>query len=196
MARKRLKKRTESRGRDLIIAFIPAAILVGLLVYLISQPVSPTLTTQQRTITQGETVPDFTGKVLTPDGLTDRNFALSEYKGSVIFLDFVFSWCPHCNNMAPKIKSLYEEFSTKGVRFVTIAGSSRSSPEASAKFLKDHGVTWTAVYDSDMEIFRKLGVRGTPTYVVVAKDGRIVTKLEGEQPYEVLKFYLQQALGT
>ncbi|MEN3048611.1 MAG: TlpA disulfide reductase family protein [Candidatus Caldarchaeales archaeon] len=195
MGKRRGKKRPESRARDLVVAFVPAAVLVGLLIYLVSQPVSPTLTTPQRTALQGETAPDFTAKVLTPDGLTERSFSLSEYRGSVVLLDFVFSWCPHCKNMAPKVKALHEEFSAKGVRFLTVAGSSRSSPEDSAKFLRDHGIAWTAVYDADMSVFRKFGVRGTPTYVVVDRDGRIVAKLEGEQPYEVLKSYLQQALG-
>ncbi|MCX8202808.1 MAG: TlpA family protein disulfide reductase [Nitrososphaeria archaeon] len=195
MGKRKGKKRPESRARELVIAFVPAALLVGLLVYLVSQPVSPTLITPQRTAHQGETAPDFTARVLTPDGLTERSFSLSEYRGSVIFLDFVFSWCPHCKNMAPKVKALHEEFSAKGVRFVTVAGSSRSSPEDSAKFLRDHGISWTAVYDAEMSVFQKFGVRGTPTYVVIGRDGRIITKLAGEQPYEVLKGYLQEALG-
>jgi len=142
-----------------------------------------------------EVAPDFKLKVITPEGLTDREFTFSSTRGSVVFLDFAFSWCPHCNNMAPIIKRLYQEYSQKGVVFVTVMGSSGSSPSASASFLSRHGVSWTALYDERMSVFSLYGVTGTPTYFVIDSDGRIVTKLIGEQPYDTLKSAIEQALG-
>ncbi|MEM2858749.1 MAG: hypothetical protein QW263_07425, partial [Nitrososphaerota archaeon] len=40
-----------------------------------------------------EVAPDFKLKVITPEGLTDREFTFSSTRGSVVFLDFAFSWC-------------------------------------------------------------------------------------------------------
>jgi peroxiredoxin len=92
------------------------------------------------------------------------------------------------------------------VVFVTVAGSSGSSPSASAKFLRDHGVSWTAVYDERMSVFQLYGVTGTPTYFVIDRNGRIVEvvdrygrivkMLEGEQPYEVLRDAIEKALRS
>jgi Peroxiredoxin len=98
--------------------------------------------------------------------------------------------------MAPTIKRLHEEYSGKGVVFVTVAGSSGSSPSATAKFLRDHGVSWTAVYDERMSVFRLYGVTGTPTYFVIDRNGRIVKELIGARPYEELKASIEEALKT
>jgi len=194
MTKRRQRKKEGSRWVT-VVAFIPAFLLVGLLAYLLSVPPAP-LPSGSGT-TEGlpaAEAPDFKLRIITPEGLTEREFAFSSTRGSVVFLDFVFSWCPHCNNMAPTVKRLYEEYSGKGVVFVTVAGSSGSSPSATAKFLKDHGVSWTAVYDERMSVFQLYGVSGTPTYFIIDRDGRIVQKLIGERPYEVLKATIEEAL--
>jgi len=194
MTKRRQRKKEGSRWVT-VVAFIPALLLVGLLAYLLSVPPAP-LPSGSGT-TEGlpaAEAPDFKLRIITPEGLTEREFAFSSTRGSVVFLDFVFSWCPHCNNMAPTVKRLYEEYSGKGVVFVTVAGSSGSSPSATAKFLKDHGVSWTAVYDERMSVFQLYGVSGTPTYFIIDRDGRIVQKLIGERPYEVLKATIEEAL--
>ncbi len=191
MAKGKRRKKEGSRWIT-VVAFVPAVLLVGLLVYLLSLPPAP-VTPGERT-TEASEAPDFRLKVITRDGLTDREFDFSSTKGSVVFLDFVFSWCPHCNNMGPTIKRLYEEYSGKGVVFVTVAGSRGSSPSATARFLKDHGVSWTAVYDERMSVFELYDVPGTPTYFVIDRNGRIVERLVGAQPYEVLKATIEEAL--
>ncbi|MEM0455467.1 MAG: TlpA disulfide reductase family protein [Nitrososphaerota archaeon] len=189
------KGRTKSEPRWYItIAFVPAMLLVALLAYLLSIPPAPVSPPTQTTTGPQAEAPDFKLKVITPDGLTDREFTFSSTRGSVVFLDFAFSWCPHCNNMAPTIKRLYQEYSQKGVVFVTVMGSSGSSPSASASFLSRHGVTWTALYDERMSVFNLYGVAGTPTYFVIDREGRIVAKLIGEQPYEALRSAIEQGL--
>lgn len=193
------KRKQQPKGGPrwhIIVAFIPAMMLVGLLIYLLSIPPAP-LPPETRTTTEarGE-APDFTLEVITPDGLSNKEFTFSSTRGSVVFMDFVFSWCPHCNNMGPTIRRLYEEYSGRGVVFVTVAGSSGSNPSATASFLRRHEVTWTAVYDEQMSVFRLFGVSGTPTYFVIDREGRIVRKLIGEQPYEVLRSAIEEALGT
>jgi thiol-disulfide isomerase/thioredoxin len=200
------KRRKEGSRWVTFVAFIPAILLVGLLAYLLSIPPAPLPSGSKTTEGSPAEAKDFKLKIITPDGLTDREFAFSSTRGSVVFLDFVFSWCPHCNNMAPTIKRLHDEYSGKGVVFVTVAGSSGSSPSASAKFLRDHGVSWTAVYDERMSVFQLYGVTGTPTYFVIDRNGRIVEvvdrygrivkMLEGEQPYEVLRDAIEKALRS
>ena len=192
-AKRRQRKREGSRWVT-VVAFIPALVLVGLLAYLLSVPPAPLPSGTRTTEGSPAEAPDFKLRIITPEGLTDKEFTFSSTRGSVVFLDFVFSWCPHCNNMGPTIKRLHEEYSGRGVVFVTVAGSSGSSPSATAKFLRDHGVSWTAVYDERMSVFQLYGVSGTPTYFVIDRDGRIVRELIGEQPYEVLKAAIEEAL--
>ncbi len=193
-ARERRKKRDTGR-RTLIIALIPALLLVGALAYIISIPPQPVQ--QGGNTHQGEEAPDFTLKVLTQNGLSGEEFSLSTARGSVVFMDFAFSWCPHCNRMAPTIKKLHDTYAERGVKFVTVMGNdARTDEQKSAEFLRKHDVSWTAVFDENLDVFNLYSVTGTPTYVVIGKDGRIVGRLVGEQSYDKLASLIEQALAS
>ncbi len=140
-----------------------------------------------------DNAPDFTLEIIEDRGLTGRTLVLSSLRGKPILMDFVFEWCPHCNNMAPIMERLYEEFGDR-VAFVTVMGSQGTNPDKSAQFLLRHGVKWTAVYDQSMKTFIDYGVRGTPTYVFIRPDGTILRILPGEQPYETLKLAVEELL--
>jgi len=40
----------------------------------------------------------------------------------------------------------------------------------SVEFIRKYGLNWIHVIDSDMSVFKKYDVRGTPTYVILDKD--------------------------
>jgi len=183
---------------DLVV--LVAVVVVGLMVFLaVSQvPVQPTVTTVTTTayvlstktvtttVSQRTMAPDFTLQLITSEGLTNEIFTFSSLRGRPVFMDFVFEWCPHCNNMAPVVERLYREFGDR-VAFVTVMGSYGTNPVKSADFLRRHNVSWTAVYDHDMTVFADYAVRGTPTYFIIASDGSVVMMLEGERGYDVLR---------
>jgi len=197
--KKRMKKKEkESSVKSYVIAFIPALLLVGFLVYVITlppQPIATTNTTSPNT-SKGNKAPDFTLEIINENGLTGKKFQFSDFLGSVIFMDFAFEWCPHCNNMAPKIEKLYEEYSKRGVKFLTIMGSSGTNAAKSAEFIKKHGITWTVLFDANMDVFNLYGVKGTPTYFVIDEDGKILNVLIGEQEYTRLSTILENALAS
>ena len=199
----RSKKRRGRKGergtefRRYVVAFIPAIILVAALVYVISLPPRVTITsnnTDSATLEQNTKAPDFTLEIITADGLTGKFFTFSNLIGKPVFMDFAFEWCPHCNNMAPTIKMLYENYHVKGVEFLTVAGSTNTDDTKTAEFVKKHEIEWTVVFDKNMEVFTLYGVRGTPTYFVIDPSGVVVGKLIGEQPYERLASLLDAVL--
>jgi peroxiredoxin len=75
-----------------------------------------------------------------------------------------------------------------------VAGGYRASPEKTAEFIKKYGISWTAVYDEQMEVFRLYRVTGTPTYFIISSDGAVFTWTAGEQTYEYLSLILDKAL--
>jgi peroxiredoxin len=171
-------------GRSKYLAAIPALLLAGLIAFLtMSPPQSVTVTVSA---TGAGKAPDFTLPIIAGEGLAGRDFTLSSLRGRPVFMDFVFEWCPHCNNMAPTVERLYREFGDR-VAFVTVMGSQGTTPERSARFISRHGIGWTAVYDSDMKVFQQYGVRGTPTYFIIRADGTMAKTLVGEQGYDTLR---------
>ncbi|GBC75173.1 Thiol-disulfide oxidoreductase ResA [archaeon HR06] len=140
--------------------------------------------------------PDFTLNVITEKGLTEEKVTLSNFKGKVIFLDFVMAWCPHCNNMASTIKALYENFSNKGVIFITVAGGDKvATPELTSKFVRDHEISWKVLYDYNLSVFKAYNIEGTPTYIILDKSGKIFWKGIGEKSYEELAKEIEKALS-
>ncbi len=183
-----VKNRKQGRGRYIVL--VPAVLLMVFTIYLM---LTPPQTTDSVNVTNRATAPDFTLETIDGKGLTGGTLSFSSLRGKPILIDFVFEWCPHCNNMAPIMERLHKEYGDR-VTFVTVMGSQNTNPEKSAEFLARHGVKWAAVYDKTMKTFIDYGVRGTPTYVFIRPDGTILRKLPGEPPYETLKLSVEELL--
>jgi len=72
--------------------------------------------------------PSFLGFSLRPRGLSDEAFTLSSARGRVVFLDFAWWRCPHCNNMEPVVGELATKYGARGVVFVTVMIDDQQSP--------------------------------------------------------------------
>ncbi len=202
MSRKPSKKERTSK-LSYLFALLPVIIFVGFVVLFLTmqqQPPGQTVPTTQTTTvetsrTSYQAAPDFTLRIITKDGLTDEKFTLSSTRGKVVFMEFIMSWCSVCDRVAPTVKKLHDQYSARGVMFVTVAGKdTRATEEETAKFLQEHDVTWTSVYDERLEVFSLYSVRGTPTFVIIGRDGRIVNIIVGARTYEDLASEIEKAL--
>ncbi|MCS7142628.1 MAG: TlpA family protein disulfide reductase [Aigarchaeota archaeon] len=177
------------------IALLPLVLVIGVVVFMLtSQQSSQPLQTGTG---PGRIAPDFTLNVITSSGLTPERLSLSTLRGKVVLLDFVLSWCPHCNSMEPTLKRLYNDFRPYNVEFVTIAGDDeRTDEDQTAAFVARHSIPWKVVFDQRLEVFARYNVQGTPTYYVVDSDGTIVGNLVGSQTYESLAALIRRALNN
>jgi thiol-disulfide isomerase/thioredoxin len=160
-------------------------------------PISTTTTSTEKpslqTTTQGQPAPAFTLRIIDGDGLRDEVFTFNPSSGRVVFIEFVFEWCPHCRNMAPIIERIYSGYGDRVV-FISVAGGYNTDPQKTAGFIRQYGISWTVLYDPQLEVFRKYGVRYTPSYFIISPDGVVLAGLAGEQPYETLTMELDRAL--
>jgi peroxiredoxin len=180
-----------------IAAFAPAALFVGLIVFLLAQPPQPLNPTTLTESASGAQAPDFTLRKLTPQGVSDETFTLSSLRGRVVFLDFAWWRCSYCDLMEPIIKELATEYSARGVVFVTVMIDDRQSPVGeSAKFVERHGMFWTVVWDERGRVSDLYGVQATPSYIIIDEDGRIALRLPpGAHPKSTLVDALNRVLG-
>jgi len=150
---------------------IIVAVLIGL--YVFSQPAKPAGSI-------GEFAPDFQLQVVTAQGLADEEVRLSSFRGKVVVLEFMVSWCHVCQQMAPSIAYLEQQYRGQDVVFLSVAATQGgATAESTAAFIRDNGVTWTHVLDSDNSVFSRYGVGATPTYYVIDRSGKIFTKFQG-----------------
>jgi len=166
------KPQQSGRNRTLLfVGLVLVVVIVGL--YVFSQPPRAPGST-------GDMAPDFGLKVVTVQGLTDQTVRLSDYQGKVVVLEFMVSWCHVCQEMEPSIVSLYYKYSGQDVVFLSVAGTMRNATaESTAAFIREYGAPWTHVLDSDNSVFSAYGVNATPTYFVLDKSGKILSRFEG-----------------
>lgn len=141
--------------------------------------------------TKGQTpakpAPDFTLPVVGPSGLTGKTVSLSSYREKVVLLEFMAPWCVHCQNMAPILENLYSKYGSDRIDFLSVSGSWRgATADDVAKFIRDYKSSWTYAYDSSNKAPNVYGVRATPTFFTIAKDGSIADTYTGEVSFETL----------
>ena len=129
--------------------------------------------------------PAFSLNLIDVDGLSGEAFSFNPESGRPVFMSFVIEWCPRCNEMEPIIHRLHREYGGR-VFFLTVAGGFNTNSKMTADYLRRHNITWTVVYDYNMEVFRKYYVTATPTYFIISPDGYIMARLDGEQDYQTL----------
>ncbi len=174
------RPRKRSTGPLAIVGLVSIFVLVGVGVYsaLTSKPPPPS----------GPTLaPDFSLLEVAASGFTGKTISLSAYKGKVVVLEFMVSWCEHCMNMAPIVGSLHAQYAPKGVVFLTVAATWQgANAQTTAAFIKQFDATWTHVLDSSNTVFSQYGVSGTPVYVIIDSKGFVYARYEGETPFSTL----------
>ncbi|MEM4288421.1 MAG: TlpA disulfide reductase family protein [Candidatus Caldarchaeum sp.] len=194
------KKKGTKTSVKTYLAFVPAAILLAFIVYLVVTPPASNITTVTNTghttANIGGRAPAFSLNLIDGEGLKGQKLDFNPASGKTVFMDFIHEWCVHCNNMAPIIERLYANYRDKNVVFITVAGGYNTDAQKTSSYLKNHRVSWTAVFDPQLDVFSKYGVRGTPTYFIIGPDGTILLKLEGEQPYERLAQELDKYIAA
>ena len=153
--------------------------------------------TASTSVSQAGQAPDFTLPVVGPNGPTGQMLTLSSFRGKVVLLEFMEPWCPHCQNMAPVLGSLYTKYQSGNVVFISVAGPwNGATANDAAGFITKYGNNWTFVYDSSGTIFSEYGVNSTPTFYVIGANGVVSNSFTGEQTADTLAGAISAAGGT
>jgi thiol-disulfide isomerase/thioredoxin len=84
--------------------------------------------------------PDLNGRLIAN---TDPKF-----KGKVVIIDIMGSWCPNCHDETPFLQALYSKYSSKGLEIVALdfeSGAQVTNPERLRAFIQRYGVTYTVL---------------------------------------------------
>jgi cytochrome c biogenesis protein CcmG/thiol:disulfide interchange protein DsbE len=117
--------------------------------------------------------------------LSGKKIRLSDYKGSVVFLDFWASWCGWCKIEIPFFSDMYNKYKDKGLVIIGIATSDRD--ERVSAFVNSYKMTYPVVMAKDEIVSAYGGIRGLPTTFVIDKNGNIARQYVGYRPREVFE---------
>ena len=124
----------------------------------------------------GSEAPDF--QLTDSDGKTVR---LSDLKGKPVVLKFWATWCWPCNQSLPETEALAKQYREQGV--VTLAIAIKDSKTGFDAWVKKHpqysDIRFLFEDPNRSTVSSAYKVRTTPTLIIVGRDGRIQTEIDG-----------------
>lgn len=115
----------------------------------------------------------------------ERVYALQDYRGKVIYLDFWASWCGPCRQSLPALNVLHKEMA--GRDFEVVAINLDENPRDALQFLQQYPVDYTILVDRSGETPRAYELTGLPTSVLIDQRGVLVASFEGFDPAHLVK---------
>lgn len=129
----------------------------------------------------GSVAPHFT-----LNNLLGKSVNLTDYRGTVVLLEFWASWCPPCNAAVPKLKNLQEKYNHTDFIVLAVAiDEGMNAGDRLLKFADEHNLNYPVLLHSE-KIIQDYNVRSVPTTFIIDKQGHIVNKYIGldENSYE------------
>lgn len=123
------------------------------------------------TVQKGAPAPDFT---LTD--ITGREVGLSDFRGSVIVLEFWASWCPPCIESVPELIALQDRYKEKGFSVVAISLDKGTDKNSLIKAFSDKFRINYPILFADKDIIDVYQIISIPTSVILDRNG-IVTHI-------------------
>ena len=121
--------------------------------------------------------------------LNQNTFTLSSYKDKQpVILFFWTTWCPFCQTELKVLNNKYYSLLKDGVQLLAIdAGEVARRVD---NFVKNQGIVFSVLLDSDTTVADAYNILGVPTYILIDKKGQI--RFRGNSfPQEYKKLILQ-----
>ena len=150
---------------------VPAIILVGLVA-----GVNYLQSTRNKNI-------DFT---LT--NLDGETFSLSDFRGSVVVLDFMATWCGPCRFTMPVLTSIHQDLGDQFELISISVDPTHDTEEVLRAWADEYDADWIHARDlGEPPIFRQFQVTGVPTFFLIDKRGAVRFRHVGPVPEATLK---------
>ncbi len=122
---------------------------------------------QQGQVNVGEPAPDF--DLVSFSGET---YHLSDYRGSVVVINFWASWCESCKPEAKDLEKAYQNYLSRGDVIFLGVDYVDTEPEALA-YLEEFQITYPNGPDLRTEISQAYRIRGVPETFIIDQNGLI-----------------------
>jgi thiol-disulfide isomerase/thioredoxin len=119
--------------------------------------------------------------------LEGGSYSIGRGDSLVTLLVYWATWCHPCIVEIPHLIEFHDKFADRGFRVVSINIDDPTGKKMPA-FVERFGINYPLLIDADESSERKMGgILALPTSFLIDREGRVVRKLEGLYPPEVLE---------
>jgi thiol-disulfide isomerase/thioredoxin len=175
-----IEKNLESSSPRSYLAENPGKVTAVVIVVLIAVFIAATVFSSQEPERQSLPVaPNFT--LYDIDG---NMFNLTDFRGNVVLLDFMTTWCEACNRSVAHTKELAEVYGSDLVIISISVDPGYDTNERLRGYMLYHDSPWIHARDI-AHVGELYGVDGVPTFFLIDQEGGIFDTQVGVVPHEV-----------
>lgn len=126
-----------------------------------------------RKFEKGALAYNFSGK-----DVKGKEHQLSDYKGTLVYVDVWATWCGPCKAQIPALKKLEKKFHGKPITFLSISLDKKKDLKKWKDFIKEKnlgGVQLIADDAFNSDVAKAYGIKGIPRFMLFDKEGKVIT---------------------
>lgn len=120
-------------------------------------------------------------------GFDGNIYRLGGFRGKVVILSFMTSWCPSCH---VQVQHLKEIRGTYGDEVIIITVLLDTKDEDARRFWREYGIDW--IIGRNITIGSIYGVYYIPTTIIIDREGVIRLREEGVVSSDIFKKVIEQ----
>lgn len=172
-------------------------VLIIITMVAIRPPVEPKKVISPEEVSQETVSVKKTGFKLAPEfSLKDASGIerkLSDFKGSVVIIDFWATWCPPCKEEIQHFVELYNQYKDQGLEIIGVS-MDQSPQRIIPRFIEKNNINYTILFGEDKVYDLYGGISAIPTTFIVDKNGNLVRKYIGYKEKEVFEQDIKELL--
>jgi thiol-disulfide isomerase/thioredoxin len=103
------------------------------------------------------------------------------FRGKVVLVTIMGSWCPNCHDEAPLLESLYRKYRSRGLEIVALSfeeGDQLTNPVRLKAFIKQYGISYTVLLAGEPDqaaakLPQTVNLDAFPTTFFLDRNGRV-----------------------
>jgi thiol-disulfide isomerase/thioredoxin len=127
-----------------------------------------------------------------------KPYALADWKGKVVIVDFWGTWCPPCRKDIPHLNALYKKYHDKGLEIVGLTyeqGVGESAATAVRRFMTELSMPYPCLVGDTATQKSVPNFEGFPTLLFIDREGKVRLQVTGYQPFGALEAAVTSLLG-